>query len=96
MRWFIFFCTVAKKASAVAVPLAAWVTANVKFSYVLEKVKPLESEQRKLSRNLRMAEDHIGELSTGLDEVDQQVAMLRERLNKFTKEAAEVEIRYSH
>ena len=44
---------VAKKASAVAVPLAAWVTANVKFSYVLEKVKPLESEQRKLSRNLR-------------------------------------------
>ena len=29
---------VAKKASAVAVPLAAWVTANVKFSYVLEKV----------------------------------------------------------
>ena len=40
-----------------------------------------------------MAEDHIGELSTGLDEVDQQVAVLRERLNKFTKEAAEVEIR---
>ena len=79
-----------------AVPLAAWVTANVKFSYVLEKVKPLENEQRKLSRNLRMAEDHIGELSTGLDEVDQQVAMLRERLNKFTKEAAEVEIRSSH
>ena len=40
-----------------------------------------------------MAEDHIGELSTGLDEVDAQVAVLRERLNKFTKEAAEVEIR---
>ena len=42
-----------------------------------------------------MAEDHIGELSTGLDEVDAQVAVLRERLNKFTKEAAEVEIRLS-
>ena len=83
---------VAKKASSVAVPLAAWVTANVKFSYVLEKVKPLEQEQKKLSRNLKMAEDHIGELSTGLDEVDQQVAVLKERLNKFTKEAAEVEI----
>ena len=73
--------------------MAAWVTANVKFSYVLEKIRPLEQEQQRLQRNLKMAEDHIGELSTGLDEVDQQVAILKERLNKFTKEAAEVEIK---
>ncbi|TRY75069.1 hypothetical protein TCAL_08574 [Tigriopus californicus] len=83
---------VAKRASGAAAPLASWVLANVKFSYVLEKVKPLEAEQAKLQRNLRMAEDQIGNLSTGLDEVDQQVAILKERLNKFTKEAAEVEI----
>lgn len=83
---------VAKRASGAAAPLASWVLANVKFSYVLEKVKPLEAEQAKLQRNLRMAEDQIGNLSTGLDEVDQQVAVLKERLNKFTKEAAEVEI----
>ena len=47
--------------------------ANVKFSYVLEKIKPLEKEQSKLQTNLKMAEDQIGQLSSGLDEVDQQV-----------------------
>lgn len=41
---------VAKRASTAAVPLTAWVKANVKFSYVLEKVKPLEQEQNKLQR----------------------------------------------
>ena len=83
---------VAKKASTVAAPLASWVLANVKFSYVLEKIKPLEREQAKLHRNLKLAEDQVGQLSTGLDEVDAQVAVLKERLNKFTKEAAEIEI----
>ncbi len=83
---------VAKRASGAAAPLASWVLANVKFSYVLEKVKPLEAEQAKLQRNLKMAEDQIGSLSSGLSEVDKQVAVLKERLNKFTKEAAEVEI----
>ena len=83
---------VAKKASAVAAPLAAWVVANVKFSYILDKIKPLEQEQSKLQRSLKMAEDQIGNLSSGLDEVDAQVKVLQERLNKFTKEAAITEI----
>ena len=39
-----------------------------------------------------MAEDQIGNLSSGLDEVDAQVKVLQERLNKFTKEAAITEI----
>lgn len=38
----------AERASKAAAPLAAWVKANVKFSYVLEKIEPLESEQNKL------------------------------------------------
>jgi hypothetical protein len=35
------------------------VVANVKFSYVLEKIKPLEKEQQKLQTNLKMAEDQV-------------------------------------
>lgn len=38
----------ARRASAVAAPLAAWVGANVKYSYVLDKIRPLEIEQNKL------------------------------------------------
>ncbi|KFM70533.1 Cytoplasmic dynein 2 heavy chain 1, partial [Stegodyphus mimosarum] len=35
----------AKRASAAAAPLASWVKANVIYSRVLEKIKPLEKEQ---------------------------------------------------
>ena len=38
----------AKRASVAAAPLAAWVGANVKYSHVAEKIKPLEREQNKL------------------------------------------------
>lgn len=38
----------AKRASVAAAPLAAWVTANVKYAVVLEKIQPLEQEQSKL------------------------------------------------
>ncbi|XP_042221258.1 cytoplasmic dynein 2 heavy chain 1-like isoform X2 [Homarus americanus] len=81
----------AKRASTAAAPLAAWVKANVRFSYVLEKVKPLEKEQNILQRNLERAEVEIGELSSGLDDVDKKVAKLTEKMNRSTKEAAEVE-----
>ncbi len=40
----------AKRASVAAAPLAAWVTANIKFSYVLEKIEPLENEQNQLKK----------------------------------------------
>ena len=40
----------AAKASQAAGPLAAWVTANVKYSKVLEKIRPLEEKQNKLKK----------------------------------------------
>ena len=82
----------AQRASAAAAPLAAWVTANVKYSRVLEKIQPLEQEQYELNSNLKKAESQLSNLTQGLDEVDQKVAVLKDKLNQFTKEAAEVEI----
>lgn len=40
----------AKRASQAAAPLAAWVTANIKYSHVLERIQPLENEQGKLQK----------------------------------------------
>ena len=40
----------AKRASTAAEPLAAWVKANVKYSYVLQKIQPLEEEQAQLKQ----------------------------------------------
>ena len=82
----------AKRASNAALPIAQWVLANVKYSYVLEKIKPLEQEQNKLHNNLKMAEEQLHGLTKGLDEVDAKVAVLKQKLNQFTREAAEVEI----
>ncbi|CAL1265870.1 unnamed protein product [Larinioides sclopetarius] len=82
----------AKRASAAAAPLAAWVKANVIYSRVLEKIKPLEKEQSKLKHNLASTEKKITKLSTALEDVEEEVSVLRDRLNKFTKEAAQIEI----
>ncbi|GIY28883.1 cytoplasmic dynein 2 heavy chain 1 [Caerostris darwini] len=82
----------AKRASAAAAPLAAWVKANVIYSRVLEKIKPLEKEQGKLKHNLASTEKKITKLSTALEDVEEEVSVLRDRLNKFTKEAAQIEI----
>ncbi|KAF2899875.1 hypothetical protein ILUMI_06311, partial [Ignelater luminosus] len=82
----------AKRASVAAAPLAAWVTANVRYSLVLDKIKPLEREQNKLKQNLANAELQLEELSTGLSDVDTAVAKLKLQLSTYTKEAAEIEI----
>ena len=42
----------AEKASQVAGPLAAWVVANVKYSRVLERIRPLEEKQNKLKKSV--------------------------------------------
>ena len=54
-----FTPAVVKRASEAAVPLAAWVTTNVKYSYVLEKIKPLGLEQNILQTNLSTAEAQL-------------------------------------
>ncbi|CAH0388994.1 unnamed protein product [Bemisia tabaci] len=87
-----FEAKTALRASAAAAPLATWVTANVKYSQILEKIRPLEREQNKLQQKLILAEEQIGELSMGLDDVDKRVVDLKEQLNTNTKEAVEIEI----
>ncbi|XP_030763708.1 cytoplasmic dynein 2 heavy chain 1 [Sitophilus oryzae] len=87
-----FDAKTAKRASVAAAPLAAWVGANVKYSKVLDKIRPLEREQDKLKKNLDNSRSQLGQLSAGLSDVDATVAKLKEQLSMYTKEAAEIEI----
>ncbi|CAH1776602.1 unnamed protein product [Owenia fusiformis] len=82
----------AKRASAAAAPLAGWVKANVKYSYVLEKIGPLEAEQATLQKNLDKAMSRMSKLSQGLEKVDRKVAGLRDRFEKLTKEATRLKV----
>lgn len=83
----------AKRASIAAAPLATWVNANVRYSKVLEKIRPLEKEQQTLQRNLKEAEEQISSLSTGLQDVDSTVAKLKQQLSIYSREAAETQVR---
>ena len=83
----------AKRASAAAAPLATWVIANVKYSKVIQSIKPLEREQTMLQRNLEESEGEMKSLISGLDDVDARVKELSGQLNLYTQEAAVLEIK---
>uniref|UniRef100_A0A1I8Q9V5 Dynein heavy chain, cytoplasmic n=1 Tax=Stomoxys calcitrans TaxID=35570 RepID=A0A1I8Q9V5_STOCA len=83
----------AKRASAAAAPLAAWVKASVRYSKVIQSIKPLEREQQELQRNLDVAEGEMQSLMTGLDDVDNRVKQLSAKLNAYTQEAAVLELK---
>ncbi|XP_050526495.1 cytoplasmic dynein 2 heavy chain 1 isoform X2 [Daktulosphaira vitifoliae] len=82
----------AKRASAAAAPLASWVVANVAYSRILHKIKPLEIEHMSLKTKLQNAEEQIRLLSGGVDSVEKNVLELREQLNINTKQATEIEL----
>lgn len=85
----------AKRASAAAAPLASWVIANVRYARVIQSIKPLEREQNRLQENLSESEGQMKSLTSGLDDVDMTVKKLSEQLNRYTQEAAILEIQLS-
>lgn len=83
---------VAKRASLAAAPLAAWVKANIRYSFVLEKIGPLEKEQNVLTSNLDQSEERLGTLMDILDKLDAKVKEMRRRFELLTTEAAKLKI----
>uniref|UniRef100_H2M4S9 Cytoplasmic dynein 2 heavy chain 1 n=1 Tax=Oryzias latipes TaxID=8090 RepID=H2M4S9_ORYLA len=81
----------AKRASAAAAPLAAWVKANVQYSFVLERIGPLEKEQAGLLENLRKTENRKNKLEDQLNNVGAKVNKLKEKFQRHTAEAAKLE-----
>lgn len=82
----------AKRASAAAAPLAAWVRANIRYSYVLEKIEPLEQEQAVLKANLDKSEEKLAKLAKALEKLDQNVKEMRDKFELLTTEAAKLKI----
>ena len=84
---------VAKRASIAAAPLAAWVSANVMYAEVLERIEPLEAEEQKLQTGLRAKEIQVETLGKDISSVEDQVAMLRKKFEERTGEAAKLEVK---
>ncbi|CAK5016310.1 unnamed protein product [Meloidogyne enterolobii] len=82
----------AKRASAAAAPLAAWVSANLQYALIVEKIAPLEQKKETLERNLNAAEKQMASLSKGLKTVDKRVESLKSNFEVYMKEATEIKI----
>uniref|UniRef100_A0A914LMZ7 Dynein heavy chain n=1 Tax=Meloidogyne incognita TaxID=6306 RepID=A0A914LMZ7_MELIC len=82
----------AKRASAAAAPLAAWVSANLQYALIVEKIAPLEQKKETLERNLNAAEKQMASLSKGLKTVDKRVEGLKSNFEVYMKEATEIKI----
>ena len=82
----------ARRASAAAAPLASWVKANITYSYVLEKIGPLEREQAHLQENLAKSEAKLVKLGKVLSVLDKKVADMRLRFEQTTTEAAKLKL----
>uniref|UniRef100_A0A803SUA0 Dynein cytoplasmic 2 heavy chain 1 n=1 Tax=Anolis carolinensis TaxID=28377 RepID=A0A803SUA0_ANOCA len=77
----------AKRASVAAAPLAAWVKANVQYSYVLERIQPLETEQAGLEDNLRKTEERKQKLEDLVNSVGQKVSEIADELRTLPRRA---------
>ncbi|KAK0416096.1 hypothetical protein QR680_012296 [Steinernema hermaphroditum] len=82
----------AKRASVAAAPLAAWVTANLQYSAILDKIAPLENEKNELLRNLSKSERQMEKLAKGLETVDAKVADLKTKFEVLMKDATQIKI----
>ncbi|XP_040514464.1 cytoplasmic dynein 2 heavy chain 1 isoform X1 [Gallus gallus] len=85
----------AKRASAAAAPLAAWVNANVQYSHVLERIQPLEKEKAVLEANLKKTEGRKRKLEDLVNSVGQKVSELKDKFQSRTTEAAKLEAELS-
>ncbi|KAJ3140439.1 Cytoplasmic dynein 2 heavy chain 1 [Physocladia obscura] len=76
-----------KRASVAAAPLAMWVKANLQYSSVLERIGPLEADLQNLTKSLEASKQRVLKLKASLDEVDKNVASLREDFGGKTRDA---------
>lgn len=75
-----------------AAPLAAWVTANLQYALIIEKIAPLEKKKDTLVKNLSAAERQMDQLSKGLKSLDKKVDELKANFEVCMKEATEIKI----
>eukprot|EP00760_Papus_ankaliazontas_P008674 PhM_4_TR13906/c0_g1_i1/m.49396/K10414/DYNC2H, DNCH2; dynein heavy chain 2, cytosolic len=76
------------RASVAAAPLASWVKANLEYSSVLERTKPLEIKQKQIKDNMLKGQEELQRITANLSTIDEKVEELKKRLRKKTQDAA--------
>jgi dynein heavy chain 2 len=76
------------RVSVAAAPMAAWVKANIRYSLVIEKIEPLESELEQEVFKLEQSQKRLERCEDELKELDDRVGALK---NEFAERTAEAE-----
>lgn len=90
VNYFIIFCVCMFHLAAA--PLAAWVTANLQYAIIIEKIAPLEQKKSTLEKNMTAAERQMQQLSKGLKSLDKKVDELKANFEVCMKEATEIKL----
>ena len=80
------------RVSVAAAPLAAWVKANVKYSIILEKIKPLEDDLQDLVDSLERSKQRVVQCERDLVDLDQEVVDLKAEFGRRTGEAESLKL----
>lgn len=81
-----------QRVSLAAAPMAAWVKANIRYSLVLTKIQPLEQELGKATATLRGVQNKMEKLQKELQEIDDNVARMKDEFARRTAEAESLKI----
>ena len=80
------------KVSKAAAPLAAWVSATVRFSTVLEHVEPLTQKLNEATAFLSESQGKLDANQAELDVIDEKVAKLKDEFAALTSEAEQLRV----
>ena len=76
------------RVSVAAAPLAGWVKANIRYSMVIEKIRPLDDELAAAVSDLEGSQRRLEQCQSELDEIDARVQRLQQDFQRRTGEAA--------
>ncbi|KAF4324411.1 hypothetical protein G195_002224 [Phytophthora kernoviae 00238/432] len=75
------------RVSVAAAPLATWVKANLKYSMVLNKIEPLETDLAEAKRSLEASQQRLQQCESELKKIDITVDEMKVQFGEKTKEA---------
>ncbi|KAJ9467285.1 Cytoplasmic dynein 2 heavy chain 1 [Diplonema papillatum] len=78
-------------ASQAAAPLAAWVRAQIEYSTVLEKVRPLEGELNESVEKMKSSEVKVAEAEKKIKKLEDKIGELRKGFTKKNLQAASLQ-----
>ena len=75
-----------KRSSSAAYPLALWVKANIAYSQVMEKIRPLEDELQTFEDSLKRSQLKIKDMTDTISTINEEVNALRQKFSEKTRE----------